>query len=273
MLVSIIIPTYNRAGKLLRAVDSVLRQSYKDIELIVVDDGSTDDTEFWIQKYRDARLKYFKVPPLPNPLPRGERGFLGISGVARARNYGVKVARAEWVCFLDSDDLWRRHKLSEQLRFHDQHRDILISQTDDVWIRSSKRVNKKKIHQIREGHIFEDSLRLCLICCSSVMIQRKLFNDLGGFDEELVTCEDYDLWLRVLANNPVGFIKKELVTKFGGHEDQLSKKYPMMDKYRVYALEKLLKSEMLNTCQMDFVYKEISYKRAILENGAKKRIL
>lgn len=258
MLVSIIIPTYNRAGKLLRAVDSVLRQSYKDIELIVIDDGSTDQTSFWVERYKDPRIKYYKIAN---------------SGVARARNYGVKKAKAEWVCFLDSDDLWRRHKLSEQLRFHDQHRDILISQTDDVWIRSSKRVNKKKKHQIREGRIFEDSLRLCLICCSSVMIKKKLFNDLGGFDEGLVTCEDYDLWLRVLANNPVGFVKKELVTKFGGHEDQLSKKYPMMDKYRVYALEKLLKSEILNTRQMDMIHKEILYKKAILENGAKKRTL
>lgn len=256
MLISVIIPTFNRAGKVLRAIDSVLRQSYKDLEVIVVDDGSTDSTEFWLHRYQDSRLRYFKIEN---------------SGVACARNYGIEQSKAEWVCFLDSDDVWRRHKLSEQLRFHDKNRDILISQTDDMWLRNSVRVNKMKKHQMREGTIFQESLRLCLICCSSVMIHKKFFCDLGGFDETMVTCEDYDLWLRILASHPVGFINNRLITKFGGHEDQLSKKYPMMDKYRVYALEKLLKSEILNQKQRDMVVQEIAIKKAILEKGARKR--
>jgi len=257
MLISIIIPTYNRLGKVNRAIDSVLRQSYQNFELIIVNDGSTDATDEWLVRYNDPRLLFFRIKN---------------GGVARARNFGVSKAKADWLCFLDSDDVWHRHKLSEQLRFHDKNRDYLISQTDDIWIRNSKRVNKMKKHEIREGYIFKDSLKLCLVCCSSVMIHKKLFNDLGGFDENLETCEDYDLWLRILANYPIGFIKKKLVTKFGGHDDQLSKKYPMMDKYRVYALEKLLRSAQLSEQQKKLVLAELDYKKSIIKIGQFKRL-
>ncbi len=252
MLISIIIPTYNRQGPVFRAIDSVLRQSYKDLEVIVVDDGSTDNTALWIKNYTDPRLKYFRAEN---------------KGVAAARNFGVEKAQADWISFLDSDDLWLKHKLSEQIRFHDKNRDILISQTDDVWIRDSKRVNKMKKHTIREGDIFEQSLRLCLVCCSSVMMKKSLFCETGGFDESLKTCEDYDLWLRILAKHEVGFIKKALVTKFGGHEDQLSKAFPVMDKYRIYSLEKLLKEDYLSAEQRRQVSEELEYKRNIIDKG------
>lgn len=256
MLISVIIPTHNRLGMVLRAVDSVLDQSYKNLELIVVDDGSTDKTADYIPRYEDSRLKYV---------------YQKNQGVSKARNLGVAQAHADWICFLDSDDVWRRHKLSEQLRFHDQNRQFLISQTDDVWIRNSVRVNKMKIHDTRAGDIFEASLRRCLICCSSVMIKKSLFDDVGGFDETLVTCEDYDLWLKILAKYPVGFVDKKLVTKFGGHADQLSKHYSVMDQYRVASLEKLLSSGVLNDKQRNMVENEISYKKIIIENGKRKR--
>ena len=182
MLVSIIIPTHNRQAMVMRAIDSVLNQSYKEFELIVVDDGSTDHTAAYLEIYKDPRLQ----------IVRQEN-----QGVAAARNHGVKLAKSDWICFLYSDDVWRRHKLSEQLRFHASHRDTLFSQTDDIWIRDGRRVNKKKVHGIREGDIFADSLRLCLVCCSSVMVNKALFWQVGGFDESLQTCEDYDLWLRL----------------------------------------------------------------------------
>ena len=247
--ISIVIPTFNRAAKVLRAIDSVLRQSFADFELIVVDDSSEDQTKVWLSNVNDSRFRYLRV----------EHG-----GVAKARNAGVALAQADWLCFLDSDDVWRKHKLSEQVRYHVQHPDILISQTEDVWIRDSVRVNKMNKHKIREGSIFRESLRLCLICCSSVMLSKKLFVEVGRFDETLKTCEDYDLWLRILAFHPVGFIPKVLVTKFGGHADQLSKKYPMMDSYRLVALKKLLTSAKLNDQQREWVLEEIIYKENIL---------
>lgn len=256
MLVSIIIPTYNRLGPVQRAIDSVLRQSYKNIELIVVDDGSTDGTDKWLAKINDERFRYFHISH---------------GGVARARNYGVSQSKADWICFLDSDDVWHRHKLSHQLHFHADHPEILISQTDDIWVRNSTVVNKMKKHEVREGHLFEDSLKLCLICCSSVMLKKSLFLELEGFDETLETCEDYDLWLRILAHHPVGFVHKKLVTKFGGHEDQLSKAFSVMDQYRVYSLKKLLQNETLTIGQKKLVEEELIKKQDIIEAGKRKR--
>lgn len=256
MIASIVVPTFNRLGPLSRAVDSVLRQSFGDFELIVVDDGSTDGTQDFIRGYGDQRLKYFQRPH---------------EGVAKARNFGADQARGEWLCFLDSDDVWRRHKLSEQIRYHAANRDMLISQTDDVWIRNSVRVNKMKKHAAREGDIFKDSLKLCLICCSSVMMKKSLFEETGGFDETLPTCEDYDLWLRITAKYPVGFVPKPLVTKFGGHADQLSKKFPVMDSYRILALEKLLRSGTLAAEQALWAEDELGRKRAIVMSGTSRR--
>jgi glycosyltransferase involved in cell wall biosynthesis len=258
MLVSVVIPTYDRAGPLLRAVDSVLRQSFRDFELVVVDDGSVDMTEEFIRGYGDPRLKYFKRPH---------------RGVAGARNFGASLARGEWICFLDSDDVWRRHKLSEQIRYHAARPGILISQTDDVWIRDSMRVNKMKKHAARDGDLFRESLKLCLICCSSVMMKKTLFEETGGFDETFPTCEDYDLWLRITAQHPVGFVPKPLVTKFGGHADQLSKKFPVMDAYRIWALEKLLESNVLTQDQMERARQELQRKRTIVSNGRRRKNL
>lgn len=257
MLVSVVIPTRDRVGPLLRAVDSVLRQSFTDFELIIVDDGSSDATKKFVRGYRDPRLRYFKRPR---------------AGVAAARNFGAGEARGEWLAFLDSDDVWRRHKLSEQIRYHAANLGILISQTEDVWIRDSVRVNKMKKHMARAGDIFKESLKLCLICCSSVMMKKSLFVETGGFDETLPTCEDYDLWLRITAGHPVGFVAKPLVTKFGGHADQLSKKFPVMDSYRILALEKLLGSGVLSEEQEAWAQEEREKKHAIVLNGLRSRI-
>ena len=249
-MISIIIPTCNRLGPVLRAVDSVLNQSFREFELIVVDDGSEDKTLEFLSRYDDFRLRIFSVPH---------------GGVAKARNFGASQARYDWLCFLDSDDVWRRHKLSEQIRYHSTYPDCVISQTDDMWIRKSVRVNKMKKNLVGEGDIFAPSLKLCLIGCSCVMIKKSVFDAAGGFDESLETCEDYDLWLRLTCRYPVGFVAKPLVTKFGGHADQLSKKFPMMDRYRVFALEKLLRSGLLNEDQVKMTRTELEIKKNILQ--------
>jgi GT2 family glycosyltransferase len=122
-----------------------------------------------------------------------------------------------------------------------------------------------KKHMTREGDIFKESLKLCLICASSVMIQKDLFWYHGGFDENLPTCEDYDLWLKITAQHKIGFVNKNLVSKFGGHSDQLSKKYKMMDQYRVQSLKNLLKNKNLSETKVEFVKDEIKLKLSILE--------
>ncbi|MBF0107241.1 MAG: glycosyltransferase family 2 protein [Deltaproteobacteria bacterium] len=256
MLISVVIPTFNRMGMVLRALDSVLCQSYREIEVLVVDDGSTDETERWVNRCADPRIKYIKTPN---------------RGVSSARNYGVDRSCGEWVCFLDSDDLWHRHKLTEQVRHHQENPDSLVSQTNDIWIRDSKRVNKMKKHAQIGGMIFKESLRRCMITCSTLMIKKKYFEGLGRFDESMPVCEDYDLGLRIARTHPVALIDKPLATKFGGHEGQLSKKLPVMDEYRVYALNKLLRSGVLDDEQTEMVLSEIQYKNAIINQGRRKR--
>lgn len=256
MFISVIIPTHNRCNRVQKAVESVLHQTHRDLDLIVVDDGSDDGTGPALARYQDSRFKYHKIPH---------------GGVACARNFGARQAQADWLCFLDSDDVWMKDKLAEQVRFHREHPEFLISQTDDVWFRHGRRVNKKKIHMVRDGFLFPDSLRRCLVCASSVMLKRELFLQVGGFDEFLPVCEDYDLWLRILARNPVGFVKKPLVIKYGGHADQLSRKYPAMDRFRVYVLKKLLGLGVLSEEQREMVHVEIEFKAGILQKGARAR--
>lgn len=255
-LISVIIPTFNRGYVIRRAVDSVLAQNYPHFELIVVDDGSTDNTA--------SRLA---------PLAGGGR-LIYLSqinkGVSAARNSGIREAGGAFIAFLDSDDEWRPEKLSAQMEYFQKNPASLIVQTQERWIRHGRRVNPKRKHLKKDGDIFLESVELCLISPSAVMLRCELLNEIGLFDEDLAAAEDYDLWLRVLARYPVGLIDRELVIRHGGHEDQLSAQ-PGLDRFRVMALEKILR-ESLSEERRQAVEKELSRRRAIYENGRIKRL-
>ncbi len=100
-----------------------------------------------------------------------------------------------------------------------------VCHTDEIWIRNGRRVNARKKHGKKGGWIFQHCLPLCAMSPSSIMIHRDVFTALGGFDERLPACEDYDLWLRITARYPVLFTRQPLIEKYGGHDDQLSRKY------------------------------------------------
>lgn len=223
---SVIIPTFNRASFLKEAIDSVLAQKFKDFELIVVDDGSTDKTQEILKPYLEKNLLKYLIQKN--------------SGVAGARNAGIKAAQSDWLVFLDSDDLWLSDKLLEQIQFLKENPALKICQTEEIWIRRGVRVNQMKKHQKFAGWIFEKCLPLCIVSPSAVMIHRKVFEAVGLFDESFPVCEDYEFWLRVSLNFEIGFLEKLLIIKRGGHPDQLSKKFPVMDKFRIRALEKIL---------------------------------
>lgn len=253
--VSVIIPTYNRKDFLLEAVDSVLAQTYEDFELIVVDDGSTDDTEEVLTS-NDERLIYI---------------YQVNRGVSAARNRGIELARGEFIAFLDSDDLWLPTKLQVQIAFVDQHHEAQICYTDEVWIRHGVRVNAKKKHAKYSGWIYPYCLPLCIISPSSVLIRRGFFEEVGTFDPQLPVCEDYDLWLRVTSRIPVFFIPQRLIVKRGGHPDQLSQRSWGNDRYRVRALVKILESGILDPQMRELTIKELHRKCQILVNGYQKR--
>jgi len=253
-LVSVVIPTFNRWPLVAEAVNSVLAQSYRDCEVIVVDDGSTDATASQLAKLA-SRLKLFVT----------ER-----RGVSAARNFGVSQSRGHYIAFLDSDDLWLRRKLERQTRFMDEHPEFHICQTDEIWIRKGVRVNPRAIHQKTSGDIFKRSLELCLVSPSAVMMTRALFDRTGGFDKAFPVCEDYDLWLRISAQHQVALVPDRLTIKRGGHADQLSRSVWGMDRYRILALQKLLRSN-LDRSQQAAAFKMLRQKVAIVAAGARKR--
>jgi glycosyltransferase involved in cell wall biosynthesis len=252
--VSVIIPTFNRGWAVKRAIDSVLGQTFKNFELIVVDDGSDDDTSDLLQKY-DARIVVIRQPN---------------KGVSAARNLGILNAGGELISFLDSDDLWLPEKLSRQTAFFDHYPEALICQTEEIWIRNNKRVNSKKRHQKPEGMIFEQSLALCLVSPSAVMVRKKLLDEVGLFDEELPACEDYDLWLRIAWKYPVYRLDEALIVKYGGHADQLSRA-PELDKFRIAALLKIIDSGNLDLHQHESAVKMLTHKCRIYAGGCLKR--
>jgi len=251
--ISVIIPAFNRAHTLPKALDSVLSQTLKPREIIVVDDGSTDETNAVLANYPGLCI-----------ISQDNRG------VSAARNVGIEKAGGEWLAFLDSDDEWLKEKLEKQwdtICIDDK----LICHTEEIWIRNGQRVNPMKKHQKFGGMIYERCLPLCVISPSSVMIHRSVFEDVGVFDESLEVCEDYDLWLRICAKYSVLFIDEPLIVKYGGHKDQLSRKHWGMDRFRVKALEKMMSFGALNDEDEKATVNMILQKCGIIINGMKKR--
>lgn len=233
MLISVIIPTHNRSQSTQEAIDSVKAQTFHDFEIIVIDDKE--------QK-----------------------------GPSWARNSGAKQAKGEYLAFLDSDDLWEKKKLEKQLKFLKENPQYKICYTNEKWIRNGQHLNQMKKHRKFGGWIFEKCLPLCIISASSILMEKKVFDDLGGFDESLPVCEDYDLWLRMALKYSIGYLDEKLIIKRGGHADQLSKKYFGMDRFRIIALEKL-RDLNLTVEQQAQVIAELERKRTIWSKGALKR--
>jgi len=253
-LVSVILPTYNRAWTLGRAVESVLMQDYPNVELIVVDDGSRDDTLQLLDAYGDR----ITILHQEN------------KGVSAARNAGIRASQGSLVALLDSDDAWDHRKLSCQVQFFQDHPEALICQTEEIWIRNGRRVNPKIKHRKPSGWIFEPSLHLCLVSPSAVMMRRHLFDIKGYFNESFRVCEDYDLWLRVSSSVPVYLIDRPYTFKTGGHEDQLSRTHSQ-DRFRIQSLAGLLNSELLSPEQAAAAVQVLKQKARIYATGCIKR--
>ncbi len=255
MNISVIIPTYNRASTIERALQSVLGQTFPPQEIIVVDDASTDNTSEILEKYSD------KISIITNPKN---------SGVSISRNVGIQQARGDWIAFLDSDDQWESRKLEKQNQFHAVHPELKISQCDEIWIRNGVRVNPMDKHAKRGGWIFEACVPRCIVSPSAVIIHKQIFKHLGLFDVNFLACEDYDLWLRIAPHYEIGLLPEKLVTRFGGHEDQLSRKYWGMDRFRITAMEKHINSD-LDASWKKTLLEELEYKCGIVAAGAEKR--
>lgn len=252
---SVIMPVYNRAAVIARAVESVLRQTSPPAEIIIVDDGSEDETASILKQY----LPQIRIIRQEN------------RGVSAARNAGIRAATGEWIALLDSDDEWLPQKLELAIRYIQAHPDCKIFQTEEIWIRNGKRVNPKNKHKKKGGFIYKESLPLCIISPSAVVMKRSLFNETGLFDETLPVCEDYDLWLRISRNYKIGLDTQPGIKKYGGHADQLSNKFWGMDRFRIRAMEKQLSDSELNDEMRIWTLQEIISKLTILIKGYEKR--
>ncbi len=251
--ISVIIPTYNREHTLKKCIDSVLAQSYPSNEIIIIDDGSTDNTENLIKYYvtQHSSVKYFKT-----------QNF----GVSHARNFGITKSNSDWISFLDSDDTWLKNKLKLQIKkVTEENR--LWCHGEEIWIRNGVRVNQKKKHKKSGGNQFKRSLELCCISPSAVMIHNSIFKKFK-FNENYEVCEDYDLWIQLSCLYPISFVEEPIIEKTGGHEDQLSRKYFAMDLWRIKSIASLLKNQInLSNEQKKLATTELFKKASILKKG------
>jgi len=253
-LISAIIPVFNRPVLVKRAINSILSQTYKNFEIIVVDDGSTDETPVVLKGY-DGRINSIRTEN---------------HGVSAARNTAVHHATGKYIAFLDSDDEWKKDKLQKQFDHLIQY-NYKVTQTEEIWIKDGKFKNKTKKHIKPVDDIFIPSLDICMVSPSAVMMEKALFEAYGGFDEALAVCEDYDLWLRMSLNEKFGLLDEPLTIKYGGHPDQLSAT-TALDRYRIISLSKILST----TCNLSEFHKTemtkmLKQKVEIYANGARKR--
>ena len=226
--------------------------------MLVADDGSTDDTHEVISLLcqQESRLRYI---------------CQAHQGPSAARNLGIKMTQAPLIAFLDSDDEWLPGKLKAQIEYFKKNREVLICQTEEIWVRRGKRVNPMNKHRKYGGHIYEQCLPLSIMSPSCIMLKRELLENVGAFDEALLVCEDYDLWLRITSKRAVGYIERPYVVKYGGHSDQQSQKFTAIDQYRIYAMVKMILSGDLTEAQRLATLNEIKRKANIVMKGNAKR--
>lgn len=196
--ISVIIPTYNRCDKLKKSIDSVLQQTYSNIELIIVDDGSTDNTKEMVEAINDERIIYTVMPTNMGP--------------AAARNEGVRIATAEVIAFHDSDDLWRPNKLEKQMTYWEMHPEFsMIYCAFSYHIGDLEgRFPSRKMENL-EGDVFPTILVKNTIGTPTMLLKKSCFLELGGFDTEIKCLEDWEFALRFAESYLVGFVDEVLL--------------------------------------------------------------
>jgi len=246
--VSVIIPTYNRAHLIGRAIKSVLNQTYQDFELIIIDDGSTDDTEDIIRQFqeKDKRIKYVKHDKN--------------KGGSAARNTGIKAAKGEYIAFLDSDDEWLLEKLKRQMKvFKNTSSEIGVVYTGIISINEiSEDTNIQYNIPKKRGWIYEDLLaENCVGTTSTVLIKKKCFEKSGLFDESLPGCQDWEMWIRIAKEYQFNFIKDPLI-RYHIHNNRIT-----MD------LENKIKAKtiVINKFSEEFVLRQKIYSQHCFTRG------
>lgn len=229
-LVSVIIPTYNRVKTLPTAVESVLGQTYGNVEVIIVDDGSTDGTEEYVRGLMDSRIRYIRCAANGGP--------------SAARNLGVKQARGMYVAFQDSDDEWHADKLEKQMPLLlDTARGnslVYCEFTRYYGENPHDLVPSKKIPLCcKQGKILAVLLQQPMISTQTIVVKRDDFLKVGGFDEHLRTFEDYEFTLRFAQNHNIGFVEESLV-KVNDSPDSVDKRFADRIRTQAYVVREMI---------------------------------
>lgn len=190
--ISVIIPTFNRVDLLKKTVNSVRRQTFRDFELIVVNDGCSDGTAEWLDAQQDIRH-----------LDREN------SGIAASRNAGAAIASGRWLAFLDHDDLWAPDKLEIQASFAREHPEVALIAARHVRLGRRRQTTRK--HRWIMGDLFVKTFSESFIHTSSVMIRRDVFHEIGGFPTQYRFADEFDVWLKIAASHSVAYVDDPLV--------------------------------------------------------------
>lgn len=259
--ISVIIPVWNRAVMIQRALMSVITQTHPPKEIIIVDDGSSDDT---VQNIQTIIAHY---PIIPITLCCIEH--CGMAG--KVRNIGIAQAKGDWIALLDSDDVWEPNKLEKQTQ-HIINNNVRWCHTRERWMNKGKEVSQKKQNHRRAGNIFDDALQKCIVGPSTVIIHKSVFEMVGLFREDVEIAEDYELWLRIAYKYEIGYIDEKLVIKYAGHGNQLSEKYGYIEKFRIDILQQFKTQNTFDTNTMQKIQTALEKKTYIWNQGRSKRV-
>lgn len=276
--VSVLVPTYNKKDTIGEALESVFSQTYRDFEVVIVDDGSTDGTPLHVFSTFGAqpqaieelsRMNPTAIRPFSHPFVHDGvqiwYHYYPNRGLAAARNRGIRCARGAYVAFLEADDLWANTHLAAHVRFHETCADAAISHGPARHVKERGRPRRSRKDAPPSGWIFERALEASPVTISAAMAHRLCFNECGAFDENLPACEDYDLWLRMSAHFPIYFVDGPEVRQ-RTPRPQGTRAWSW-DRYRVYALEKAFQSGKLTAEQRLLVASEIVHKCENLVEG------
>lgn len=209
---SIVVPLHNKTNFIEACVKSVLQQDFQDFELIVIDDGSTDDSLTKIKKFKDKRISV---------LEQANRG------AAAARNRGVKLAQAGWIAFLDADDFWKKNHLAEQFKAIQQFPNEVVFSTRPTIIQENKkeklaRYNFPLKEEIQLLPYFENSIKCNLLVTPGMVIKKAFFEKLGGFNEGIYSGQDTDLFIRIGLQRKIVFSSKNTFSYYVASENNIS---------------------------------------------------
>jgi glycosyltransferase involved in cell wall biosynthesis len=211
--VSVLMPVYNAGKTVAETITSVLNQTFKNFEFIIIDDGSTDNTEEVITRFNDERIKLIKNPTN--------------LGIARTLNNGAMLCDGKYICRIDADDIFHRKKIEIQYKFMEKNTDCVVSGTHFRKIKNSKLLKGSSKHyfHVEDKKIRVEMLRNSPLCHPSVMFRSSLFSETGlRYNQEAIHCEDYGLWLQASKHGKLHIINRPLVY-YRLHSDQISTKH------------------------------------------------